>query len=381
MRSIPFGKPIVGIEEKTAVAEVLDSGVYVHGPKTKAFDDAFATYTGSSYTSSVASCTAGMHLVYFALGLKPGDEVIVPAQTHTATAHAVELCGAKPVFADAEISTGNIDLDHVETLISPQTKAISVVHYLGMPVDMGRVMSIAAKHNLFVLEDCALAIGTYYNGNHAGTIGDVGSFSFYPVKHMTTAEGGMLTVRDEGLIKQIILKKAFGVDRTVYERKVPGEYDVVDLGFNYRMNEIEAAIGLEQLKRIDGFLETRKQNYNALTEELRHLDEILLFNSSTGPFQSSHYCHSILLGPKLADKRVQIMNSLKQHGIGVSIYYPGPVPLFTYYREKYGYSDSQFPVAKQISDTIIALPVGPHLDTTDMNYIGETLKQIISEYL
>src|SRR4051812_15635691 len=162
MRTIPFGKPIIGEEEKKAVLDVLSGPILVHGPKAKEFEAAFAQYTKAPYAVSVSSCTAGLHLAYFYLGLGPGDEVIVPAQTHTATVHAVELCGAKPIFIDAEGKTGNIDISQIERAVTPRTKALSIVHFLGMPVDMDAVMAIARKHKLFVVEDCALAIGTYY---------------------------------------------------------------------------------------------------------------------------------------------------------------------------------------------------------------------------
>jgi len=177
MLNIPFGKPILGDEEKQAVLEVMDSGILAHGKKIHEFEDAFAKFTGASAAAGLASCTAALHLFYFHLGIGPGDEVIVPAQTHTATAHAVELVGAKPVFVDAESRTGNIDIDQIEGAITGRTRAISVVHFLGMPVDMDRINAIAEKHDLRVLEDCALAIGTRFKGVHAGLLGGAGCFS------------------------------------------------------------------------------------------------------------------------------------------------------------------------------------------------------------
>ena len=209
-----------------------------------------------------------MHLIWFTLGLGPGDEVIVPAQTHTATAHAVELTGARAVFVDVERDTGNIDIAAFEAAITPRTKGVAPVHFLGMPVDMTRLVEIARRHKLFVLEDCALAFGTRIDGTHAGLFGDAGVFSFYPVKHITTAEGGMIITRDAQLAASLKLRKAFGVDRTHAERKVPGTYDVVALGFNYRMSEIHCALGIEQVKKLPGFLEQRARNYSALSKAL-----------------------------------------------------------------------------------------------------------------
>ena len=379
MITIPFGKPIIGDKEKQAVLDVLNTPILVHGPKAKEFEANFASYTGAKYAVSVSSCTAAMHLAYFYLNLGVGDEVIVPAQTHIATAHSVELCGSKPVFVDSELETGNIDINQIESSISNKTKAIAIVHYLGMPVDMNRVSAIAKKHNLFLLEDCALSIGARIDGTHTGLFGDVGCFSFYPVKHMTTAEGGMLITNNDNIAKIIERQRAFGLDRHVGERKLPGVYDVNMLGFNYRMNEIQAAIGIEQLKRMDFFIKERQKNYNELMTQLSCIEELSLFKSSYDTFQSSYYCLSIILTKKINKKRFEIIQYLKEKGIGSSIYYPKPVPHMTYYKDKYGYQKNSFPAASQISYDSIALPVGPHISTDDIKYIVNNLKDAIKE--
>lgn len=376
-KKLEFGGPIIGQEEKQAVLDVLSQPVLVHGPKAVEFERKFGEYTGAPNVTSVSSCTAGLHLIYFHLGLKAGDEVIVPAQTHNATAHAVELCGAKPVFVDAELLTGNIDIDLVERAITPRTKAISLVHYLGMPVDVPKLSAIAAKHGIPVVEDCALAMGTLLNGHHAGTLGDFGAFSFYPVKHMTTAEGGMVTCKNALDVEAIKRKKAFGVDRTVNERSIPGVYDVTMLGFNYRMSEIHAAIGIVQLTRLNGFLEARRKNYAALSRALAELPELTLLQHDQLGFQCSWYCLSAILSPQLSAKRADIIDSLKGDGIGTSVYYPHPVPYLKYYREKYGFKGTEFPVAARLSYDSIALPVGPHLNEDDMATIAEGMKQAL----
>jgi len=379
LKTIPFGRPMIGEEEKSAVMEVLNDPILVHGPRSKEFENSFAAYTKAPHAVSVSSCTAALHLSYFYLKLKAGDEVIVPAQTHNATAHAVEFCGAKPVFVDAEIKTGNIDIDQIEPLITERTKAISIVHFLGMPVNMDRINEIAKKYGLFVVEDDALAIGTYYKGVHAGLLGDAGCFSFYPIKHMTTAEGGMLITRNEEIATGITRQRAFGVDRTQGERKIPGIYDVTMLGYNYRMNEIQAALGIEQVKRMNEFLKQRKLNYERLYDGLKEIDEIFLFQSSHGDYQSSYYCLSMLLNESLVKKRFEIVDYLKGHGVGTSVYYPHPVPHLTYYKEKYGYGEETYPVAAMISNGSIALPVGPHLNIEDMDYIIASISKAIKE--
>lgn len=379
MRNILFGRPIILEEEKKAVMDVLNGPILVHGPKTKEFEAAFSSLTKAPFAASVSSCTAGLHLIYICLGVGKGDEVIVPAQTHTATAHAVELCGARPVFVDAEKETGNIDIAQVAKAITKKTKAIGIVHYLGMPVDMEKINRLAKKHGLLVVEDCALAVGTYYKGTHAGLLGDAGAFSFYPVKHMTTSEGGMVISKNKKLIDQVNLKKAFGVDRHAGDCKVPGVYDVVALGLNYRMSEIEAAIGIEQIKRIPDFLKKRKANYAVLENGLKDLRGVRLFRSTHGDLISSYYCFSFMLEAKLAGKRPEIIKHLNSKGIGTSIYYPRAVPHFSYYRGKYKYNDKTFPVAANISGSSIALPVGPHLNTEDMKYIVQEVKTIIKD--
>ena len=375
---IPFGKPILEEEEKQAVQDVLSGPILVHGPKSELFENAFKEFTGASHAISVSSCTAGMHLIYHALGFGPGDEVIVPSQTHVATAHAVELTGARPVFVDANIHSGNIDADAIEAMISPRTKALAVVHYLGVPADMEKISKIAKKHGLFLLEDCALSPGASFNGVHTGLIGDAGCFSFYPVKHLTTAEGGMIILKEQALAEKLKLLKAFGVNRTHGERSVPGDYDVVGLGYNYRMSEVHAAIGVEQMKKLPTFLDKRKENFQALEGGLSELDGFrILPQPLNETFTSSHYCMGILLEPELIPHRPKIMERLKEMGIGTSIYYPRPVPHMSYYRNKYGVTNC--PNAELISNAIIALPVGPHLNLGDMQNIASGLASILNE--
>ncbi|MBL4654261.1 MAG: DegT/DnrJ/EryC1/StrS family aminotransferase [Bacteroidia bacterium] len=249
-----------------------------------------------------------------------------------------------------------------------------------MPVNMDRLNEIATKYNLKVIEDCALAIGSYFNNKHVGLHGDFGCFSFYPVKHMTTAEGGMLISKNVESGEKIQRQKAFGVDRNMTERTVPGVYDVTMLGYNYRMNEIQAALGIEQLKRLPDFLNKRRENYEVLSAGLKDIEEIYTFQSSFDNYQSSYYCFSAILNDQLASKRVEIVNVLKENGIGTSVYYPKPVPYFTYYKEKYNYAENDFPNASKISNNSISLPVGPHLDHDDMTYIIDTIKDTIYKF-
>jgi dTDP-4-amino-4,6-dideoxygalactose transaminase len=377
---ISFGKPLIGEAEKRAVLNVLSGNILVHGPKVVEFENIFSKFTKSPFAVSVSSCTAGMHLVYFTLGIGIGDEVIVPAQTHVATAHAVELTGAKAVFVDSNSEDGNIDINKIEDSISKKTKAIAIVQYLGIPVDMNKINKIAKKYNLFVIEDCALALGSKVNNRHVGLFGDVGVFSFYPVKHMTTAEGGIIISNNKNLIKKLRLKKAFGVNKTFSERKIPGSYDCVTLGFNYRMSELNAAIGIEQVKKVPSFLKKRKKNFERLSFLLRDFKNIRVIDSSKKILKNSHYCLAILLDKKISKFRMQIVKKLNNLGIGTSIYYPQPVPRMKFYKNKYGYNKKKFKNAEMFSDTSICFPVGPHLNQNHMTFIAKNIINLLKKY-
>jgi dTDP-4-amino-4,6-dideoxygalactose transaminase len=370
---------MIGEAEKRVALAVLDGSVLVHGPRIKAFEEAFAAFTGAPHAVAVSSCTAAMHLFYMSMGLGPGDEIIVSALTHTATAHAVELCGATPIFVDAEPETGNIDPDQIEARLTSNCRGIAVVHFLGMPADMAQIHALASNRGLVVLEDCALSVGTRLNGTHAGLLGDAGCFSFYPVKHITTAEGGMLITGSRHISAAVEKLRAFGVDRDVAQRTIPGIYDVPALGLNYRMNEIQAAIGTEQLKRLNTFLAQRKENYEHLYSLVAGIPEIRLFRREPPQVEHSYYCLSILLDAGLSGKRAQFIEALNRRGVGTSVYYPKPVPLLSYYRNKYGHRPDEFPVATQVSESSVALPVGPHLTGEDMAYIGQCIKSSIRE--
>jgi perosamine synthetase len=374
---IPFGRPIIGEEEKHGLMEVLDSGLLVHGPKALEFEKKFAKVSGADHCLSVSSCTAGMHLLYFTIGLGPGDEVIVPAQTHVATAHAVELTGAKAVFVDVDPNSGNIDPNIVETAITAKTKAIAVVHYLGVMAEMDCLKEIAKKFDLFLLEDCALAHGASLNGVHAGLHGDAGVFSFYPVKHLTTGEGGAIFLRDKTLAEQLRIRKAFGVDRNHSERSTPGLYDSLCLGFNYRMSELHAAIGVAQLDKLNDFLYCRRKNFRHLEDGIKNLPNMkVVAQPEDSNRKSSFYCMNILINHPGAKIRNSFIDALNLAGIGTSIYYPNPVPRTTYYRNKYGYDPSKFPNAEAFSDKTIALPIGPHLQEKDVDYMIDKIKKI-----
>ena len=375
-REIPFGRPWFSDRERSAVQRVLEGHILTHGPEGKAFEAEFAAFVGAAHALSVSSCMAALHLAYLHFGLGPGDEVIVPAQTHVATAHAVEWTGARPRFVDCDPDTGNLTAPAIAAALTSRTRAISVVHYVGIPCDMPPIVELARARGLVVIEDCAIALGARRNGTHVGLFGDAGCFSFYPVKHIATGEGGMLITRRADVAAGVAKLRAFGVDRTHTERSIPGIYDVPTLGLNYRMSEMQAALGRVQVTRLEENLARRRANFTALAEQVRRVPGVHVIDGSEELAVNSHYCLVAVLEAELARRRVDIVTRLNEAGVGTSVYYPQPVPRMTYYRDKYGYDASQYSHAAAISDRSIALPVGPHLAVEDMEYIGEQLALI-----
>ena len=260
-RNIPFGRPNINDDDREAVLRALDGPILTHGPECEAFEKNFSEFVGGGHCVTTSSCTSALHLFNMYIGAGPGDEVIVPAISHVATAHALEITGAKPIFVDCDDITGNIDADALKSAIGPRTKAVSLVHFNGIPADMTSVMAVANKHGIPVLEDCATALGGTWDDRHVGLFGDGAAFSFYPAKHITSAEGGMFMSRNSKISAQIRRLRGFCYDRSLHQRRLPGIYDVDGLGMNFRMSELQAALGNNQLKRIDEFFKTRKRNF------------------------------------------------------------------------------------------------------------------------
>ena len=375
MTPIPFAKPLTDSREQQAVQSVLESGQFVHGPKTEEFEKQFAQRVGTQYAVALSSCTAALHLSLMQLGISQGDKVIVPAMTHVATAHAVSLCQATPLFVDVSPLSGNINTHILETLNDPSIKAIIPVHYLGLPCDMEVISHIASLKNWHIIEDCALALDASFHEQNVGTFGIAGCFSFYPTKHITSIEGGMLTTNDPEFAEKIRKARAFGYDKSLNERKTPGLYNIKSLGLNCRMDEVRAAVGLVQLEKLDAFQQTRNVNFSILKKGLQHISNIHSFPNTLGKSLSSHYCFNIVIPD--SSPREPIMNALKEAGIGFSVHYPQALPLSEYYQKKFQHKIEDFPVAHWLAHHSISLPVGPHLRPNDPEYIVQTLTPIL----
>lgn len=379
MKKIPFGRPFIGEEEKSAVVETLTSGWLAHGPKTKEFEREFARRVGVIHAIATSSGTTALHLALVSIDVKQGDEILVPALTHVATANVCEYQGAKPVFVDIDPMTYNIDVEKMAGAVSEQTKAILPVHFAGLPCDMDRILKLSSEYSLFVVEDAAHAIGAEYKGRKIGGIGDITCFSFYPTKNMTTGEGGMLTTNSSNVAEKASRIRAFGLEKSAYERltsEKPWYYEVSALGYNYRMTEIAASIGLCQLSKLTIMNERRIQNARYLADGLGNLKGLIVPNVAQECLCVFHV-FQLRLTRECKLQRDKLILELGKKGIGTSVYYPLPVPLMPYYRDKYHIKEEQFPASLDASRRTIALPTQPSLSEEDLEYIVRSVKELI----
>jgi perosamine synthetase len=357
---IPIAQPLMGEEEKEAVIAVLESGMLAQGPRVEKFERAFAAMCGVRYAVATSSGTTALHLALLAHGIGPGDEVITSPFTFISSANSVLFVGAKPVFVDIDETFFNIAPSLIEARITPRTKALMPVHLFGNPCDMEAIMAIAARHGLVIIEDAAQAHGASINGKKVGGFG-TGCFSFYPTKNMTTAEGGMVTSDDEQVAERVRLLRNHGMERRYY-------HDF--LGYNFRMTDLQAALGLAQLAKLEVFNEKRIANARYLTE---HLGDIIIAPQVKDGYR--HVFHQYTI--RVKGDRDRIVEQLKEQGIGVGIYYPLPVHKQPIYQEL-GYTD-QLPVAEEMSRAVLSLPVHPALSQADLERIVEAVSQLQSE--
>ena len=367
-KNINFSHKSISKKDIDSVAKVLKSGWLTHGKYTQLFEKEFCNFVKSRYAVTVSSCTAGLHLSCLALEFKKGDEVILPAMSHTATAHAIEYTGAKPVFVDIDLMSGNIDPDLIKKKITKKTKGIIIVHMAGFSCDMKKIQNICKKNKLQLIEDCAHGLGTKYKKKHVGNFGVSGCFSFYPTKHITTGEGGMVVSNNKSFIDKIKKLKAFGIDTDIQKRKLPGIYNVKSLGYNYRMTDFQSALGYFQLKRFKKNLSVRLKN--AKTYE-RFLDNknirFKLFDKN-----SSYFVFQIFV-----KKRNHLIKILKNKGIGSSIHYATPIPMFDYYKKRYKNKKNEFKNAIKYSNENISLPSHHQIKNQEIKKICNLLTKEI----
>jgi dTDP-4-amino-4,6-dideoxygalactose transaminase len=372
---IPLSDIDLNDEEIDAVSQVLKSKWLTMGPITKKFEDAFANYLGIKHAFAVSNGTAALHIANKVLGIQSGDEVIMPSLTFVATANSTLYTGGKPVFAEVTSNDNfNISPDDIQKRINSKTKAITVVHYGGYPCEMDVIMEIATENDLKVIEDAAHAPGAGYKRKKCGTIGDVGCFSFFSNKNLVTGEGGMIVTNEDALADKIRIIRSHAMTTLTWDRHKgqAKSYDIVDLGFNYRTNEMASALGLAQLKKLDKNNQRRKE----FVEQYRtHLEGIM---DITIPFKdhkqnSSYHIFPILLSRKI--NRTMFQNKLKDNGIQTSIHYP-PVHRFKYYQDKFGYTEDTLPITEFVSEHEVTLPLHPLMNQEIIKFISDTIRDI-----
>lgn len=372
---IPITKPYFDENEIELLKECLASGWVTQGPMTEKFEELFREEHPCKYAVSVSSCTAALHIALLALGIQAGDEVIVPAFTWITSASCVEYVGADVRFVDVEKETMNMDPFKIEEAVTPKTKAIIAVHLFGCPAKMDEIMTIARKHNLYVVEDCACAIGTSYKGKKVGTMGDIGCFSFHPRKAITTGEGGMCSTNREDLYYKLLQFKNHGANpirrgKEVGKPSYMGIYD--EVGYNLRLSDIQAAVGVAQFGKLHMLLEDRKRCADYYAEKLKGCSQFLL---PVVPQEFGHTYQSFVVLVKSGDRKVRnrIMEEMQKQGMQSR---PGTIAITRteFNRKKYGLADGAYPIAEFCEDASITLPIYPFMPQEEQDKIICVLK-------
>lgn len=385
MRSsfLPFSTPSLGEEEINEVVDSLRSGWITTGPKVKRFEDAFKAYVGAAFAVPLSSATAGLHLTLLALKIELGDEIITTPMTFASTVSMIILAGGTPVLADIEPGTLNIDVAKVAQKISPRTRAIIPVHFAGQSCDMDPLFDLARQHNLVIIEDAAHAAGTEYKGAKIGSLDTISIFSFHPNKNITTGEGGMVCTPDENLAEDISLLKFHGMSREAWKRFAASgspNYDIMLPGYKYNMMDIQAAIGLHQLPRLDGFIDRRTtiaEQYNAA---FAGLPELAL--PAYAPYQQRHAWHlytPLVRTELLTIDRDHFMAELKARNIGSGLHYKA-IHHHAWYRDHLPVADSDLPIASYASERILSLPLFPTMTDTDITDVVTAVSDVIDRF-
>ncbi len=380
---LPFSLPDISEEEIAAVVETLRSNWITTGPKTKQFEREFAAYlgAGSDTALGISSCTAALHVALAALNIGPGDEVITTPITFCSTVSVIEHVGATPILADVIPDTLTLDPAAVRAAITPRTKAIIPVHFAGHPADMGAILRIAREHGLYVIEDAAHALPAAYQGQRVGTIGDFTAFSFYATKNLTTAEGGMLTGSPEHIARARLLS-LHGMDRDAWKRySAEGSwfYEVIAPGFKYNMTDIQAALGLVQLKRLAAMQERRRHIIRQYNEAFAEMGEL---ETPVERLDIEHAWHLYVLRlnlDRLTIDRARFIEELKARNIGTSVHFI-PIHLHPYYREKYSWKPEDFPIAYREYQRMLSLPLYPGLSDEDVATVIATVADVVQQF-
>ncbi len=367
-----MARPHIGKKEEKYVLEVLRSGVLSIGPKIQAFEKKFAQFTGTKYACAVSSGTAGLHLALIAAGIKEGDEVITSPFSFIASANAILYVGAKPVFVDIDPRTGNIDPKEIEKAITKKTKAILPVHIFGQPADMGTIMKIAKKHNLVVVEDACESLGATYKGKMAGTFGQSGVFAFYANKQMTTGEGGMIVTNDKSVDEMCRSLRNQG--RSSNMQWLDHQY----LGYNYRMDEMSAAVGLAQIEKMNFLIKKRQEIASWYAKELERLDSLVEIPRISPEATHTWFVYVVQIR-NANTSRDNVIQDLAKKGVSSKPYLPS-IHLFSFYQDRFGYAEGNFPLSERKSSSALALPFYIGLTRQDVKNIVKILDATLQEH-
>ncbi len=385
MRStfLPFARPALGEEEIGEVVETLRSGWITTGPKVERFASEFLDYVGGRCAVPVSSATAGLHVALLALGVGPGDEVISTPMTFVATLNTIVHCGATPVLADIDAATLNIRVEEIEKRLTRRTKAVVPVHYVGQPVDLDPIIEMAHSRGIAVLEDAAHAVGAEYKGRKIGSFPTTSVFSFHPNKNMTTGEGGMVVTEDEAVFEKASLLKFHGMDKESWKRFAKSgspRYDVCLPGFKYNMMDIQAALGLHQLRRLEGFLCERARLAARYDEAFRDVTGLILPQRVAYPVRHAWHLYTPLVDiDRLKIDREGFMAELAKRNIGTGLHYTAAHE-FSYYAERFGWRPEDYPEAHFVSDRIVSLPLFPGLTDGDQDDVIEAVQEVLAEF-
>ena len=374
--SLPYFQPSISEEEIKEVVDVLHSGWLTMGPKVLEFEGLIAEYTGAKHAICVDSCTAALHLSLLALDIGKGDEVITTPFTFAATGNTIIHTGAKPVFVDIKRDTYNIDPQKIEAAITPRTRAIMPVHYAGQPCEMDAIMEIAEKHNLFVIEDAAHAIGAEYKGRKIGVIGKSTCFSFYVTKNITTGEGGAITTDDDKFAERLRSLRLHGMSKDAWNRytsKGSWYYEIVDCGWKYNMTDIHAALGVQQIKRLDEFIDIRRKYAALYNRGFSHSEGIIT------PREDPDAKHVYHIYPLLLESiRDEFIEKLSEKGISCSVHFI-PLHLHPYYRREFGFKKGDFKNAEWAYEREVSLPLYPKMTEKNVRDVIAATKEVIRQ--
>lgn len=374
---IPYGRQTITVEDIEAVVEALRSDWLTQGPRVEDFERALALYCGVPYCAVFANGTAALHAAYFAAGLGPGDEFIISPLTFVATANAGLWVGAKPVFVDVEPDTGNLSPSQIEAAINSRTKTIVPVDLAGHPAELDDLKTMARQNNLLMIEDACHSLGAQYRGQKIGAISDMTIFSFHPVKAITTGEGGAVTTFDKKFYERLIRFRQHGIVRDMEHKPGDWYYEMRALGLNYRLTDIQCALGLSQLKKLDAFIEARVKIAFYYHSQLSGVAEIEL-PAHKDYVRHAYHLFVIRLQGLLKEARAEVFRQLREAGIGAQVHYM-PVYEHPYYREA-GLAGSVCPVADDVYARSISLPIFPTLTQKEQDMVIKSLKRIVERY-